>query len=141
MKLFFLILTSLIGFNSFAHQNLPEIVDINWQCYEGVGNLPKPAPLLDISGRFNTAQSRVFNDNEKSDMQVTIYDSEGTPLTLKPNQYELSWVNDGRSQDFIVEYNDSTYRIGTLPGNAILLEITPKSSGLFGRKKIKTGSC
>lgn len=119
-------------------RDIPEVASIDWKCEEGVGNLENPAVLLTISGEFETAQSREFTLSEKQRMKVAVY-VDGKPVVLDPAEYNLVWENDDEFQSLLIQTDETTYRIETTPGNALLLQI--KSPGRFWGTNIQVGSC
>jgi hypothetical protein len=104
-------------------RDIPLIADIEWNCEEGVGNLENPARLISIKGKFETTLSRQFSLEEKQQMTITVYEG-GQPLLIDPSSYNLIWENDGDFQSLIIQIGDTTYRIDTTSGNALILRIT-----------------
>ncbi|MBX2986873.1 MAG: hypothetical protein KF802_03160 [Bdellovibrionaceae bacterium] len=117
---------------------LPAVANIDWKCEEGVGNLDHPAPLLRLSGTFETARSRSFTIEEKKKLRVIVFQN-GAPVTLSPASYDLIWENDGRFQSILIRTKEATYEIGTTTGSALLLRMTVP--GLIYGTRTKMGSC
>lgn len=119
-------------------RDIPAVADIDWKCEEGVGNLDHPAPLIRITGVFNTAPSREFSLSEKQGLRVFVY-VDGEPVALNPLDYKAIWYNDGDFQSLVIETKGVTYKIGTTPGNALILKVI--RPGWFGGTKTQVGSC
>lgn len=136
MKILGLILTFTFYFSALG-RDLPKVADIKWKCEEGVGNLEHPEPIILISGKFETSPSRQFSFKEKEKLSISIY-KEGQFVELHPSQFEVEWENDDEYQALIIKTEEITYKIETLPGNALILRVIQK--GLFGQK-IQIGSC
>lgn len=136
MNLLILILISALS--THAQRDIPAIADIEWKCEEGVGNLENPRPLLLISGKFDTTSNREFSLAEKQELQVTVY-TDSQPIILDPSEYSLEWFNDGHFQSLTIQYGETTYKIGTTPGNALILEIT--RPGMIWGTETEVGSC
>ncbi|MCO5113021.1 MAG: hypothetical protein M9899_02485 [Bdellovibrionaceae bacterium] len=137
MKFLTIILVSILSVQAMGYE-IPLVADIDWKCEEGLGNLDNPARLLDIVGEFETTASREFSLAEKQKMTVTVY-ADGKPTVLNSSDYRLLWENDGDFQTLTIQIGDSTYKISTTSGNALILRIT-KPGWLWGTRT-EVGSC